>query len=163
AELGLAVVFRQSNREYELIDWIHEAREAALGIVINPAAFTHTSVALLDALSAFEGPILEVHISNVHSREPFRHHSYVSAVAAGGWGARGCDVALRRVGGLANRAWSRAARSGAARPSSASPTATALPTSRSRRAAERGALQRLEPRSVNTRARKSRGRIAPRR
>ena len=76
-------MFRQSNREYEIIDWIHEAREAAKGIVINPAAFTHTSVAILDALNTFEGPILEVHISNVHKREPFRHHSYVSAVAAG--------------------------------------------------------------------------------
>ncbi len=83
AELKLSVEFHQSNREYELIDWIHGARERAAGIVINPAAFTHTSVAILDALNAFEGPIIEVHISNVHKRESFRHHSFVSSVAAG--------------------------------------------------------------------------------
>jgi 3-dehydroquinate dehydratase-2 len=103
AELGLEIVFRQSNREYELIDWIHEAREAAKGIVINPAAFTHTSVAILDALNAFDGPILEVHISNVHRREPFRHHSYVSTVAAGviaGFGTQGYELALQRMGRL---------------------------------------------------------------
>ena len=69
-ELGLSIEFHQSNREYEIIDWIHGARERAAGIVINPAAFTHTSVAILDALNAFEGPIIEVHISNVHKREP---------------------------------------------------------------------------------------------
>ena len=78
AELGLVIEFHQSNREYEIIDWIHAARERAAGIVINPAAFTHTSVAILDALNAFEGPIMEVHISNAHKREAFRHHSYVS-------------------------------------------------------------------------------------
>ncbi|MBV8320516.1 MAG: 3-dehydroquinate dehydratase, partial [Hyphomicrobiales bacterium] len=76
-ELRLDIEFRQSNREYEIIDWIHAARGRAAGIVINPAAFTHTSVAILDALKTFEGPILEVHISNVHQREAFRHHSYV--------------------------------------------------------------------------------------
>ena len=102
-ELGLDIVFRQSNREYEIIEWIHEAREAAQGIVINPAAFTHTSVAILDALNAFDGPILEVHISNVHKREAFRHHSYVSGVAAGviaGFGTQGYELALRRMGRL---------------------------------------------------------------
>jgi 3-dehydroquinate dehydratase II len=78
AELKLEIRFHQSNREYEIIDWIHEARENAGGIVINPAAFTHTSVAILDALNACEFPIFEVHISNVHKREAFRHHSYVS-------------------------------------------------------------------------------------
>src|SRR5271170_6561902 len=83
ADLALEIVFRQSNREYEIIDWIHEARERAEGIVINPAAFTHTSVAILDALHTFEGPILELHITNVHQREPLRHHSYMSAVASG--------------------------------------------------------------------------------
>ena len=83
SEFGLSVEFHQRNREYEIIDWIHSARERAAGIVINPAAFTHTSVAILDALNAFEGTIMEVHISNVHKREPFRHHSYVSSVAAG--------------------------------------------------------------------------------
>ena len=103
AELGLDIVFKQSNREHEIIDWIHEAREAAKGIVINPAAFTHTSVAILDALHAFEGPILEVHISNVHKREPFRHHSYVSSVAAGviaGFGTQGYALSLQRMARL---------------------------------------------------------------
>ena len=70
-ELGLAIEFHQSNREYEIIDWIHAARERAAGIVINPAAFTHTSVAILDALNAFDGPIIEVHISNVHRARAF--------------------------------------------------------------------------------------------
>ncbi len=103
SDLKLEIVFRQSNREYELIDWIHEAREKAGGIVINPAAFTHTSIAILDALNTFEGPILEVHISNVHKREEFRHHSYVSTVAAGviaGFGTQGYELALRRMGHL---------------------------------------------------------------
>jgi 3-dehydroquinate dehydratase-2 len=102
-ELGLEIEFRQSNREYEIIDWIHEARERAGGIVVNPAAFTHTSVAILDALSTFEGPIIEVHISNIHKREPFRHHSYVSGVASGviaGFGAQGYALALQRVARL---------------------------------------------------------------
>ena len=101
--LGLAVRFHQSNREYELIDWIHEARETAAGIVINPAAFTHTSVAILDALNAFEGPVIEVHISNVHKREAFRHHSYVSVRADGviaGLGTLGYQLALRQVAAL---------------------------------------------------------------
>jgi 3-dehydroquinate dehydratase-2 len=100
AELKLDIVFRQSNREYEIIDWIHESRETAGGIVINPAAFTHTSVAILDALNACEFPIFEVHISNVHAREPFRHHSYISPKATGviaGFGTQGYQLALRRV------------------------------------------------------------------
>src|SRR6516225_3010365 len=71
-ELDLEIAFHQSNREYQIIDWIHEARETARGIVINPAAFTHTSVAILDALNSFDGPVIEVHISNVHKREVFR-------------------------------------------------------------------------------------------
>jgi len=103
AEFGLQIEFRQSNREYEIIDWIHEARGRAAGIVINPAAFTHTSVAILDALHAFEGPIIEVHISNVHKREEFRHHSYVSGVASGvivGCGTQGYALALRRIATL---------------------------------------------------------------
>src|SRR5205809_6087757 len=82
-ELALEMRFHQSNREYELIDWIHEARETAAGIVMNPAAFTHTSVAILDALNTFEGIVIEVHISNVHQREEFRHHSFVSLRADG--------------------------------------------------------------------------------
>ena len=84
AELGLELRFHQSNREYEIIDWIHEAREIAGGLAINPGAFTHTSVAILDALNACDFPVLEVHISNVHKRESFRHHSYVSLRADGG-------------------------------------------------------------------------------
>lgn len=106
-ELGVEIRFHQSNREYELIDWIHEAREAGAGIVINPAAFTHTSVAILDALSAFEGPVIEIHISNVHKRESFRHHSYVSLRADGviaGLGIEGYELALRRVVSLAKAA-----------------------------------------------------------
>ena len=102
-ELGLELRFHQSNREYEIIDWIHEAREIAGGIVINPAAFTHTSVAVLDALNTFEGPVIEVHISNVHKRESFRHHSYVSLRADGviaGLGTQGYQLALRRVAHL---------------------------------------------------------------
>ncbi len=97
------VRFHQSNREYELIDWIHEARETAAGMVINPAAFTHTSVAILDALSMCEFPIMEVHISNIHKREAFRHHSYVSAVASGviaGCGGQGYELAIERLATL---------------------------------------------------------------
>jgi len=87
AEKDLQLVFRQSNAEHDLIDWIQEAREAAKAIVINPAAYSHTSIAILDALNACEFPIIEVHVSNIHKREEFRHHSYVSqradAVIAG--------------------------------------------------------------------------------
>ena len=100
---GFAMRFHQSNREYELIDWIHEAREAAVGIVINPAAFTHTSVAIHDALAMCECPILEVHISNIHKREAFRHHSYVSSLASGviaGFGTQGYVLALHRLAHL---------------------------------------------------------------
>lgn len=103
AELNLEIRFHQSNREYEIVDWIHEAREIAGGIVINPAAFTHTSVAILDALNTFDAPIIEVHISNVHKREAFRHHSYVSAVASGviaGLGTQGYQLALQRMARL---------------------------------------------------------------
>jgi 3-dehydroquinate dehydratase-2 len=102
-ELGLEIEFHQSNREYEIIDWIHAARERVAGIVINPAAFTHTSVAILDALQTFAGPIVEVHISNIHKREPFRHRSYVSGVASGvivGCGTQGYAFALQRVAKL---------------------------------------------------------------
>ncbi len=102
-ELKLELRFHQSNREYELIDWIHEAREDAAGIVINPAAFTHTSVALLDALNTFEGPVIECHISQVHKREAFRHHSYVSLRSDGviaGFGTQGYQLGLRRIAKL---------------------------------------------------------------
>lgn len=99
-DLGLTIRFLQSNHEGQLVDWIHEAREKAVGIIINPAAYTHTSVAILDALNAYEGPVLEVHISNVHKRESFRHHSYVSLRAEGviaGFGTEGYQLALRRM------------------------------------------------------------------
>lgn len=102
-ELGLELRFHQSNREYEIIDWIHEARETAGGLAINPGAFTHTSVAILDALNACDFPVLEVHISNVHKRESFRHHSYVSLRADGviaGFGTQGYGLALRRLAHL---------------------------------------------------------------
>lgn len=102
-ELRLELRFHQSNREYEIIDWIHEARETAGGLAINPGAFTHTSIAILDALNACEFPVFEVHISNVHRRESFRHHSYVSLRADGviaGFGTQGYELALRRLGRL---------------------------------------------------------------
>jgi 3-dehydroquinate dehydratase-2 len=90
--------FRQSNREYELIDWIHEAIDAGCAIVINPAAFTFTSMAILDALKMFPGPIIELHITNIHRREPIYHRSYVSLAATAiiaGLGAGGYAVAVR--------------------------------------------------------------------
>jgi len=93
--LGLALEFRQSNAEHQLIDWLRVD-----GIVINPAAYTHTSVALADALSAIAKPVIEVHISNVHKREAFRHHSFVSPVASGiivGCGIQGYVLALERM------------------------------------------------------------------
>lgn len=101
--LGLATRFLQSNHEGQLVDWIQEARTAASGIVINPGAYSHTSVAILDALNAFDGPVIEVHISNIHKREAFRHHSYVSSRAEGviaGCGTLGYQLALRRLAQL---------------------------------------------------------------
>ncbi|AGS22081.1 3-dehydroquinate dehydratase 2 [Rhizobium etli] len=100
SELGHEIRFHQSNREYEIIDWIHEAREDGSGIVINPAAFTHTSLAILDALNTFEGPVIEIHISNMYKRESFRHHSFVSHRADGiitGLGTEGYRLGIRRV------------------------------------------------------------------
>ncbi len=102
-DLGLTISFHQSNHEGALVDLIQEARAKAAGIIINPAAYTHTSVAILDALHAFDGPVLEVHISNVHKRETFRHHSYVSQRADGviaGFGTEGYLLALRRMARL---------------------------------------------------------------
>jgi 3-dehydroquinate dehydratase II len=99
-DLGLSIRFHQSNHEGQLVDWVQEARGAAAGIIINPAAFSHTSVAILDALTAFDGPVIEVHISNIHKREAFRHHSFVSARADGviaGCGVEGYLLALRRM------------------------------------------------------------------
>jgi 3-dehydroquinate dehydratase-2 len=100
---GRALQFRQSNHEGELIDWIQEARLAADGLVINPAGYGHTSVALLDALRTLEIPIIECHLSNPAAREAFRHHSYVSLVATGvicGLGPTGYELAIDAVCGL---------------------------------------------------------------
>lgn len=102
-QLSLSLRFHQSNREYEIIDWVHEARETAIAIIINPAAFTHYSIAILDALKTCAFPIIEVHISNVHQREKFRHHSYVSTIATAvmaGFGTHGYQLALRHVARL---------------------------------------------------------------
>ena len=97
AELGFAVDFRQSNLEGELVTWVQEARGKAAGIILNAGAYSHTSVALLDALNTVEVPVVEVHLSNIFRREGFRHHSYVSLAATGvicGFGAEGYLLAL---------------------------------------------------------------------
>jgi 3-dehydroquinate dehydratase II len=102
-EHGRDVDFRQTNHEGELIDWVQEARQAGAGLVINPAGYGHTSVALLDALRTLEIPIIECHLSNPAARETFRHHSYVSLVAAGvicGLGPTGYELAIDAVCGL---------------------------------------------------------------
>jgi 3-dehydroquinate dehydratase II len=96
AASGHPIEFRQSNSEAHIIDWIHEAIDQGSGIIINPAAFTFTSIAILDALKMFEGPIIELHISNIHKREAYYHHSYVSKVATAviaGLGVEGYRVA----------------------------------------------------------------------
>lgn len=95
--LGFEVECKQTNHEGQMIDWIHQARRRVAGIVINPGAWTHTSIAIHDALIACEVPVLEVHISNVHRREEFRHHSFVSKVAVGviaGFGTHGYMLAI---------------------------------------------------------------------
>ncbi len=103
-ELGVVVDLRQSNHEGHLIDWLHEARSRkAKAVILNPAAFTHTSVALLDAVKAAEVPVIEVHLSNPHAREPFRHKSFVSPVARGlimGFGSKGYLLALDAAAAL---------------------------------------------------------------
>ena len=103
AALGRTVVFRQSNHEGELIDWVQEAREAASALVINPAGYGHTSVALLDALKMLAIPIVECHLSNPAAREEFRRHTYVSLAATGlisGFGARSYELAVEAAAGL---------------------------------------------------------------
>lgn len=98
ARLGVAVEFRQSNHEGALVDWIQEAGQKAAGIVINPGAYTHSSIALHDAIRGAGLPVIEVHLSNIFARESFRHHSYVSPVAKGvmcGFGAEGYVLALK--------------------------------------------------------------------
>jgi 3-dehydroquinate dehydratase-2 len=101
------VEFRQSNSESQLIDWIHEAIDLSAGIVINPAAYSFTSIAILDALKMFPGPIVELHISNIHRREPHYHHSFVSKVATAviaGLGPDGYPVAVRAIEAMIERA-----------------------------------------------------------
>jgi 3-dehydroquinate dehydratase II len=97
-ELAVEVDIRQSNNEGELVTWIQDARSGYDGVIINPAAYTHTSVAIRDAIAAVRLPTVEVHLSNIHQREPFRHHSYVAGVALGqisGMGPTGYLLALR--------------------------------------------------------------------
>jgi 3-dehydroquinate dehydratase-2 len=100
---GQPIEFRQSNKEFELIEWIHEAIDEAAGIIINPAAFTFTSMAIMDALKMFPGPIIELHISNVHKREPIYHKSYMSPVVTAviaGLGPNGYVAAVRAMPAL---------------------------------------------------------------
>lgn len=104
-QLGLEVVFRQTNVEGELVNQIHEAREKAKGIIINAGAYTHTSVALHDALKAVALPAIEVHLSNVYRREAFRHHSYISPAAHGvicGFGPQSYELALEGLAAILN-------------------------------------------------------------
>ena len=100
ADLGLAVEFRQSNNEGDLVDWVQEASGSHQALIVNAGAYTHTSVALLDALLATELPVIEVHLSNINQREEFRHHSYVSKAADGmicGLGGLGYELALESL------------------------------------------------------------------
>jgi len=99
-EFDLDLEFKQSNGEHQLLDWIHAARANTSGLIINPGAYSHTSIAIHDALKACEFPIVEVHISNIHRREDFRHHSFVSLAATGviaGLGVHGYVLALRHL------------------------------------------------------------------
>ena len=103
AELGHEITCRQSNHEGELVTWIQEARGTAEAIVINAGAYSHTSVAIFDALSMFEGPVIEIHVSNIHAREAFRHHSYISARAdamIAGCGVEGYTFGIKRCATL---------------------------------------------------------------
>jgi len=103
ASLSLQIDFRQTNHEGQLVDWIQEARASADGIILNAGALTHTSVALLDVLSAADLPTIEVHLSNIFRRESFRRHSYVSLAATGvicGLGAQGYELALAAIANL---------------------------------------------------------------
>ncbi|MBV8997332.1 MAG: type II 3-dehydroquinate dehydratase [Pseudonocardiales bacterium] len=105
AELGLDVDVRQTDHEGVMIGWLHEAADTATPVVLNAAAWTHYSIALADAAAQLSAPLVEVHISNVHARETFRHHSYISAIASGvivGLGVEGYPLALRWIAGRAN-------------------------------------------------------------
>ncbi len=100
APFGHRTELRQSNHEGELVEWVHEARSGCAAIVINPGAYSHTSIAILDALNAFDGPVAEVHLSNIHAREAFRHSSYVSRRADAvivGCGTAGYGFAVQRI------------------------------------------------------------------
>ncbi|HPY24188.1 MAG: 3-dehydroquinate dehydratase [Actinomycetota bacterium] len=102
ATLGLTAVVRQSDSEAQLLEWVHAAADAGEAVILNAGAFTHTSIALRDACAELRAPLIEVHISNVHARESFRHHSYLSAVATGvivGLGVQGYLLALRYLAG----------------------------------------------------------------
>ncbi|MDR1827444.1 MAG: type II 3-dehydroquinate dehydratase [Methylobacteriaceae bacterium] len=104
--LGIALEFRQSNHEGDLVDWIQEAGQAGAGVVLNAGAYTHTSIALRDAIAGSGAVTVEVHISNVHAREPFRHRSMIAPVCAGvicGFGAAGYELALDGLAGLAEK------------------------------------------------------------
>ncbi len=103
SDFDAGIEMRQSNHEGELVDWIQEARDTSDAIIINAGAFSHTSIAILDGLNTFDGPVIEVHVSNIHAREPFRHHSYVSHRANGvivGCGIDGYVFAVQRLGTL---------------------------------------------------------------
>ena len=101
--VSLSIDFRQSNSEGELVTWVQEARDKAQGIILNAGAYSHTSIALLDALQAAELPVIEVHLSNIFRREPYRQHSYISLGAKGvicGLGAKGYELALEAMADL---------------------------------------------------------------
>lgn len=103
ADFDCGILMRQSNSEGELVDWIHEARETMAGIVVNAGAYSHTSIAIMDALNTFDGPVVEVHVSNIHAREEFRHNSYISSRADGvivGCGVQGYVFGVQRVGAM---------------------------------------------------------------
>ncbi|MGE5537221.1 MAG: type II 3-dehydroquinate dehydratase [Gemmatimonas sp.] len=103
AELGFRVDFRQSNSEAELVSWVQQARDGVVGLIVNAGAYTHTSIAILDALKAVEAPVIEVHLSNIFRRESFRHHSFVSQGATGmvaGLGAKGYELAVDAIAHL---------------------------------------------------------------
>ena len=103
---SIALTFRQSNSEGQLVDWIQEAISKADGVIVNGAGLTYTSIALLDALLSFPGPVVEVHMSNIFRREPFRHHSYISKAATGivaGLGADGYELAITAMRRLLDR------------------------------------------------------------
>ncbi len=105
AELGLEVDVRQTDHEGEMISWLHEAADTAAPVVLNAGAWTHYSIAIRDAATLLSAPLVEVHISNVHAREPFRHHSHISAIASGvivGLGVEGYSLALRWIAGRAS-------------------------------------------------------------